>query len=100
MLEQLAISRGATGTQIAIVAQDPISTVYRQAISQQQLLFFDLGPTLEALQEAGVNPFYWEVTNSEGHWNHAGHAAIGQALAKAIATWMERHKNWMEGDER
>jgi hypothetical protein len=46
----------------------------------------DLQPPLEMFKDtSGIDPIYWEVTNTRGHWNYEGHKFVGEYLAKKIA---------------
>ena len=45
----------------------------------------DLNDTLDVLKAQGIHPRYWEATGKKGHWNHTGHAAIGEYLAGKLA---------------
>lgn len=45
-----------------------------------------LDPPLKALKKEGIDPIYWKVSRTRGHWNHQAHRAIGEYLAKIIGT--------------
>ena len=53
------------------------------------LIFFVFGhtlPTLTQLKNEGIDPFYWKVTHTRGHWNHAGNKAVANTIAEDIYT--------------
>ncbi|WP_136667220.1 SGNH/GDSL hydrolase family protein [Flavobacterium sp. H122] len=42
--------------------------------------FYETYPVLENLRQKGVNPYFWENSNMEGHFNYHAHEAIGNYL--------------------
>ena len=40
--------------------------------------------TIASLEEKGIDPKYWEVTNQRGHWNHDGNEAVGLYLTEKL----------------
>ena len=41
----------------------------------------DLSRPLDSLLSIGIDPNYWKVAKTEGHWNHYGHEAVGDYLS-------------------
>lgn len=72
--------------------QRNIFLVLMKNITKSQKNFFDLnsirtinlGIPLSDLKNSGLDPYYWNVTKMEGHWNHYGHKAIGGFIADEI----------------
>lgn len=55
-------------------------------INSLNLNVIDLVPTLTQLKNEGIDPFYWKVTHTRGHWNHAGNKAVANTIAEDIYT--------------
>lgn len=53
-------------------------------VQRRDLLSIDLRDTLSVLEQHGINPNYWKVTNTSGHWNYEAHQAIGYFLSNKI----------------
>lgn len=51
-------------------------------IKLENISFVDLSLPLKNLQNKGIKPNYWKVTNKYGHWNHYAHQTIGNYLSK------------------
>ncbi len=47
---------------------------------------YSLEPCLNALQQEGIDPYFWKATKTRGHWNHAAHKAIGMYLAGQLSS--------------
>lgn len=45
----------------------------------------ELKQSLNNLKAQGIDPNFWPVSNEIGHWNQAGHKAVGEQLAKGIS---------------
>lgn len=57
----------------------------RQVIIQENIRLIDLSDTLALLMEhEELNPKYWPVTDTKGHWNYRGHKAVGEYLSKIL----------------
>jgi len=84
VIEELGRINRSGGTRIVIVGHKEVPQYYIPVIRDAGLTFIDLNPELDALKATGVNPYYWPVTNSYGHWNHEGHGLIGRYLAERL----------------
>ncbi len=62
-----------------------LSNDFYKEISKNNLVFIDLNDTLMSLKKTGVDPYYWKVTNTRGHWNHEAHKAVGNFLVDKLA---------------
>ena len=52
----------------------------QRAIQHAGIPLISVSDTLQALEATGVDGNAWEATGSQGHWNHAGHQAVGEYL--------------------
>jgi hypothetical protein len=52
-----------------------------------------LNDTLRAIQDKGINPYYREHTEKEGHWNSEAHHAIGIFLAGKLYSMLNDIKD-------
>lgn len=57
---------------------------FRSAVKEKDLMMIDLHDTLSILEKNGINPNFWSVTNTSGHWNYEAHQAIGYFLSNKI----------------
>ena len=57
---------------------------FKKLYAKKGFVFIDLSETLISLKEAGMDPYKWEITGKEGHWNYNAHQAIGIILAEKI----------------
>jgi len=48
------------------------------------LLHIDLSDTLQSMKEQGIDPNFWKATKKYGHWNHEGHKAVANYIAKEL----------------
>ena len=69
----------------------PFPPNVQQAIRQAGIPMINVADTLEDLERAGVAINAWEATNTRGHWNHAGHQAVGSYLAKKLLPVIRTH---------
>lgn len=53
-------------------------------IRERNIKFYDPEKEFQALRDQGIHPNYWKVTNKTGHWNHHGHAVIGNYIADML----------------
>jgi hypothetical protein len=84
VFEALGRINRSGGSRIVIVGHKEVPQYYLPVIEDAGLTYIDLNPELDALEKSGVNPYYWPVTNSYGHWNHAGHQLVGRYLAERL----------------
>jgi hypothetical protein len=57
---------------------------FSTTVDDNNLLMIDLRDTLSVLEQQGINPNFWTVTKTNGHWNYDAHQAIGYFLSKKI----------------
>jgi len=62
------------------------TSAFYEALQKRKLPFIDLNDTLSILRNNGIDPNYWVVTKTRGHWNHKAHKAVGDFLANKITT--------------
>ena len=53
-------------------------------LEQNNINNINLDIPLKHLKNNGVDPYYWNVTKMEGHWNHRAHKEIGNFIADEI----------------
>jgi hypothetical protein len=89
VLEELGRINRAGETRVIIVGHKRVPDYYLSVIEDAGLEYIDLNPELDRLESTGVNPYYWPVTNSLGHWNHDGSRFIGNYLAGQLQGLVE-----------
>ncbi len=67
-----------------LVIQRSLAKELRDEVRAAGLPMIDLGACLDSLQAAGQDPYYWPITKTHGHWNHATHPIIGAYLADQL----------------
>ncbi|HEX2985130.1 MAG TPA: SGNH/GDSL hydrolase family protein [Ignavibacteriales bacterium] len=80
------LSREASGSKrFALVFYKPgIPQRYLQLADSLNVPYINAAPALEELTRKGIDPEYWPITHSRGHWNHLGHKTVGNVLVKDI----------------
>ncbi len=73
------------GTRIVFVGHKEVPRSYVEMAENAGLPFIDLRPALDELKRSGIDPYYWPVTNNDGHWNQEGQRVIGAYLADRLA---------------
>ena len=43
------------------------------------------------MEDSNNNPYYWDVTNKYGHWNHYTHKLIGKYLTEIIQEFIDNN---------
>ncbi|MDF9800316.1 hypothetical protein OKW21_005579 [Catalinimonas alkaloidigena] len=57
----------------------------QREITLENIKLVNLSDTLSPLKnDKSVDPRYWPVTNTKGHWNYRAHQAIGEYLTKIL----------------
>jgi hypothetical protein len=69
---------------IFLVLMKNITKSQKNWLDQKNIKTINLGIPLSDLKNGGLDPYYWNVTNMKGHWNHYGHKAIGDFIADEI----------------
>lgn len=67
-----------------LVIHTALPASLRAGITATGIPVIDLGTYLEALKEKGIDPYYWPVTRTIGHWNHTAQKLIGDYLADEL----------------
>ncbi|PID94139.1 MAG: hypothetical protein CSA95_04370 [Bacteroidetes bacterium] len=57
---------------------------FMQEIDRKEIPFFRTKDTLEVLEKKGIDPYYWPVTQTRGHWNYTAHRAVGFYLSRRL----------------
>lgn len=57
---------------------------FTSEIERLDIVTIVLRDTLSVLEQHGIDPNYWKVTNTSGHWNYEAHQAIGYFLSHKI----------------
>lgn len=83
-VSRLVLERLARLPEAVIVLSGPTHPAYRKVIQDLGIRMLDLNPAFDALRAQGIDPYYWPVTRTEGHWNQAAHQAIGESLGKGV----------------
>jgi hypothetical protein len=70
---------------IFLVLMKNITKSQKNWLDQNNIKTISLEIPLSELKNSGLNPYYWNVTKMEGHWNHRAHKEIGKYIANKIA---------------
>ena len=62
-----------------------LSKEFMFGLEKNKIPFVSLRDTLTVLKQKGIDPYYWVVTNTKGHWNQMGHKAIGYYLSEKLS---------------
>lgn len=89
VIRELGRINRAGKTRVIIVGHKRVPGYYLPLIEDAGLEYIDLNPELDRFEATGVNPYYWPVTNSLGHWNHDGSRFIGEFLAGRLQEYVE-----------
>ncbi|HEY8933862.1 MAG TPA: SGNH/GDSL hydrolase family protein [Cyclobacteriaceae bacterium] len=83
------------GQIVFVVRNLPVdATVVKEYFQEKHYPFIDLNEALdkEIIRGTNINAYYFKATQSYGgHWNHAGHKAIGHFLAKKISDHIKEY---------
>ena len=70
----------------------PFPPAAQRAIRQAGIPLVNTADTLDDLKrQQGVDAIAWEATGTRGHWNHVGHRAVGDYLAKELVPLIQNH---------
>jgi hypothetical protein len=62
---------------------------YESLIKEYSYLI-DLQPPLKKFEmKEKIDPIYWQVTNTRGHWNYEGHKFVGKYLSGRIISLLK-----------
>jgi hypothetical protein len=84
VLQELGRINGSGRSRILIVGHKEVPAQYVPLVEEAGLTFIDLRPELDELKRAGIDAYYWPVTNNDGHWNQEGQRFIGGYLAERL----------------
>jgi hypothetical protein len=76
-------------SRIVFVGHKQVPPGYVVMVEEAGIPFIDLRPVLDDLKRSGTDPYYWPVTNNDGHWNQEGQRVIGAYLAKRLAEGLD-----------
>lgn len=61
-----------------------LDETFMQKLYKKSIPYIDTRDTLSVLEQQGIDPYYWPVTKTWGHWNHEAHQAVGLYLSHQI----------------
>ncbi|MCB0429228.1 MAG: hypothetical protein KDD54_03860 [Flavobacteriales bacterium] len=53
----------------------------------------DVKTALKELENQGVDPYFWQVSNERGHWNHAAHRVIANTFVAQLKAILDKEKS-------
>jgi hypothetical protein len=71
-----------------------LDSLFMLRILEKQIPYIDLRDTLSVVAEKGIDPHYWPVTKTRGHWNHQAHQAVGLYLSNEIERIIKEYPNY------
>ncbi len=71
------------------ISEEPMDTTFLNSLSKNGFHLVELSPLLDSLNKTGINPYYWEATNTIGHWNCVAHKAVGDYMAKELNSFLK-----------
>jgi len=57
---------------------------YKKFFNENKIDIIDLSVPLNNLKNNNIDPYFWKVTNINGHWNHLAHREVGRYLGQEI----------------
>lgn len=63
---------------------DDLDSLFMHRIKDRGIPYIDIRDTLSVLISQGIDPNFWPVTKTRGHWNHQAHQAVGLFLSNKL----------------
>ena len=82
----------AANPKAVVVLKKEIVGDNRSLLQEYGLPIWDLHPVMEEMESRDVDPYYWKVTRTRGHWNHEAHAGIAAYLSEMV----KAHPLWRQ----
>jgi hypothetical protein len=82
VISELARLNREGPSRIVFVGHKQVPRQYVAMVEEAGIPFIDLRAPLDELKRSGTDPYYWPVTNNDGHWNQEGQRVIGAYLAE------------------
>jgi len=68
------------------VFRENAETKLKQSLKQFNILIIETKPVLDTLRKQGIDPYYWELPKTSGHFNYEANRAIGIFLADRLVS--------------
>ncbi|NGY36575.1 SGNH/GDSL hydrolase family protein [Flavobacterium sp. XN-5] len=66
------------------IFKETIDPDVEKLLLKHQILFFETKPTLDSMRDSGMNPYYWERTQTMGHFNYVAHEKLASFMTGII----------------
>mgnify|MGYP006094848001 CR=1 FL=1 len=78
-------------TIIINIGKKPLPQTFLSKCNENGIQCFDFKPIFKSMEDSNYNPYYWDVTNKYGHWNHYTHKLIGKYCTKIIQEFIDNN---------
>ncbi len=77
---------------VIIINRDyaPFYRATEDEINRLGITYWDTSKFVDSLYKSGVDPYYWKVTKTNGHWNQEMHIDIGNYLSEKLIQKIEQ----------
>lgn len=58
---------------------------FREICAENDLIYFDLGKSLNLMKEQGIDPYEWKITGKSGHWNQEAQKVVGREIGMKLS---------------
>ena len=74
------------------VFREDVDTTLKSKLSNYKIPVIETKTVLDELRNEGINPYYWELTQTYGHLNHHGNQKMGVYLSEKLLPYVRSKK--------
>lgn len=71
------------------VFREEANVVLKSKLKRYHIPIIETKQALDAVRAKGINPYYWELNQTIGHFNYEGNAAFGNCLASQLPLYLK-----------
>lgn len=72
------------------IFKESIDPEVEKLLLKHQIPFFETKRTLDSIRDNGINPYYWERTQTMGHFNYAAHEKLASFMTGVILPYVKK----------
>jgi len=72
------------------IFKESIDPEVEKLLVKYQIPFFETKLTLDSIRDSGVNPYYWERTQTIGHFNYVAHEKVASFMTGVILPYVKK----------
>lgn len=72
------------------IFKESIEPEIKELLVQYKIPFLETKSTFDAIRDKGVNPYYWERTQTIGHFNYEAHERIGAFISDVLLQYVKK----------